>query len=85
MRNESRTGSRTNKDTTTKKAKDIETHAQDIIGENMQNYKSNSEYNSGPKYKSEMQDKLISYLRTDGTKGNFPTNKVNKGIKTVVM
>ncbi len=37
---------------------------------------SNSEYYSGPKYKNEMQSKLISYLRTDGTKGNIPANKV---------
>ena len=74
-----RTGeSRIKKDTI---GSDMKTHAQDIISGNMKNYKSNSEYISGPKYKNEMQHKLISYLRTDGTKGNFPANNVIKDIK----
>ena len=63
------------------KAKDIETHTQDIIGEHMKNYKSNSEYYNGLNNKSKMQGKLISYLRTDGTKGKLPTNKIMKGTK----
>ena len=68
-----------------KNAKDIRMHTQEIIGGHEKNNFPKTGNYSAPKYKTRMQDKLISYLREDGTEGNLLTKNIRKGTKMHLM